>query len=69
MSKEKVQKTDVNYRNGADDNVCANCEHFVQPNECMQVDGLVHGSAICDLFSPITQQSGAASAETFMNML
>lgn len=49
----QLSKGEANYREGQGDEICANCMHFVSPDQCSVVEGDIDLSGTSDLFEPL----------------
>lgn len=47
---EAITKKQVNYRKGDDTMACSGCTHFLAPDKCDSVSGIIAPNAVCDLF-------------------
>lgn len=47
-----LTKVEVNFREGNADQKCGICKHFIEPNRCELVMGMIGEEDLCDLFAP-----------------
>ena len=54
----KERKETVEYRPGEPGSDCVSCTHFVEPESCEKVVGLIYRSGTCNMWEPDTEVEG-----------